>query len=107
MEAALAMAGGVADDIRPLAKDEAAFNLQYLFEQIIPDLLGLKGRSSMTSRVDRTDTPFLLGRALVFSGQFASLLPEAQAERYLSAAVMAMSSDNGVINISAVKAIKK
>ncbi|OCF34393.1 hypothetical protein I316_03907 [Kwoniella heveanensis BCC8398] len=102
LESALALIGGVSDDLRNvLDEDEAAarapsFDVQYLFDQVIPGLLG------------QSDTPFLQGRAFVFASQFASLLSDGLASQYLGAAVHVLESSEVPVpvKISAVKTIK-
>ncbi|GFZ49805.1 hypothetical protein JCM24511_07208 [Saitozyma sp. JCM 24511] len=102
LEAALALIGGVADDIRNILDEdvekgsEKSFDVQYLFDQVVPGLL------------NQTETPFLQGRAFVFASQFATLLPDALAGQYLAAAVQALESGDVKIpvKLSAVKTIK-
>lgn len=94
---------------------DKSFDVQYLFDQVIPGLLDQSGKAfSVSVKVVMTDdlssdTPFLQGRAFVFASQFASLLPEPLAVQYLAAAVSALASPNITVpvKISAVKTIKK
>ncbi len=103
LEAILAALGGVSDDVRNLLEDDEtahrppSIDIQYLFDNVIPGLLGA------------SDTPFLQGRAFVFASQFASLLSPQLSGQYLDAAVTALGSPDVPIpvKISAVKTIKK
>ncbi|WWC92624.1 uncharacterized protein L201_007583 [Kwoniella dendrophila CBS 6074] len=102
LESALSLVGGVSDDLRDILDDDEAdgkqpsFDVQFLFDQVIPGLLS------------QSDTPFLQGRAFVFASQFASLLSENLAGQYLGAAVHVLESRevSVPVKISAVKTIK-
>jgi hypothetical protein len=102
LEAALALLGGLSEDVRDLLEDEAdspehSIELASMFEQVIPSLL------------DQSATPFLQGRAFVFASQYAGILPESLSTQYLAAAVSAMGSGDVAIpvKISAVRTVKK
>ncbi|WVR07905.1 hypothetical protein IAU60_004948 [Kwoniella sp. DSM 27419] len=102
LESALALIGGISDDLRNILDDDEAaarqpsFDVQYLFDQVIPGLLG------------HSETPFLQGRAFVFASQFASLLSQHLTSQYLGAAVHVLDSSEVPVpvKISAVKTIK-
>ncbi|KAK1923454.1 armadillo-type protein [Papiliotrema laurentii] len=102
LEASLACLGAVGDDVRNLLEDDAdnhrpaSINVNYLFDEVIPNLL------------NSSETPFLQGRAFVFASQFASLLSPQLAGQYLSAAVSALEAPDVPVpvKISAVKTIK-
>ncbi|WOO82150.1 Importin-9 [Vanrija pseudolonga] len=102
LETILGLLGGISDDLRSLLEEDqeagrpATFDLPFLFNQVIPDLL------------QQTEAPFLQGRAFVFASQFAGLLPAALAQEYLSTAILALGSPTTSVpvKISAVKTIK-
>ncbi|WWC66093.1 uncharacterized protein I303_108715 [Kwoniella dejecticola CBS 10117] len=102
LESVLSLIGGVSDDLREIIAEEEAgggsptFDLQYLFDQVIPGLL------------QQSETPFLQGRAFVFASQFASHLSHSLAAQYLGAAVHVLDSRevSVPVKISAVKTIK-
>ena len=50
VQAALALTGGIAEDLVDL-KDGASFDLHYLFEHVIPDLVGQTGKPSRSCLV--------------------------------------------------------
>ncbi|ORY34633.1 armadillo-type protein [Naematelia encephala] len=105
LEAVLALLGGIADDIRNLLEENKAaqrpksFDVQYLFDNVIPGLLDRSGDA---------DTPFLQGRAFVFASQYSSLLPEPLKIKYLATAVSALESAeiSVPVKIQAVLTIK-
>jgi hypothetical protein len=129
LEGLLALIGGIADDVRGLVEEDAekgqtkSFDVQEVFDRVVPGLLDLTGESSIPVDVDRgdlacespvvidrvVDTPFLQGRAFVFASQFAALLPDALAGQFLGAAVHSLESPSVMITVklSAVKTIKK
>ncbi|ODN87698.1 hypothetical protein L198_06924 [Cryptococcus wingfieldii CBS 7118] len=102
LESVLALIGGIADDVRDMLEEDQeekrppAINIGFLFDNVIPGLLG------------QNETPFLQGRAFVFASQFSSMLNQQLAGQYLSAAVQVLeASDVSVpVKISAVKTIK-
>ncbi|WRT69867.1 uncharacterized protein IL334_006858 [Kwoniella shivajii] len=102
LESVLSLIGGVSDDLRNILEDDEgakrapSFDVQHLFDQVIPGLLS------------QTETPFLQGRAFVFASQFASLLSASLASQYLGAAVHVLNSSevSVPVKISAVKTIK-
>ncbi|WVO14952.1 hypothetical protein L204_102593 [Cryptococcus depauperatus] len=102
LESILAILGGVGDDIRNALDEDkergrpASFDVSYLFDQVVPGLLG------------QSDVPFLQGRAFVFASEFSSYLGEELASQYLSAAVAVLEAGNVSVpvKISAVKTIK-
>ena len=54
------------------------------------------------------DLPFLQGRALVFGGQFASILPPELASQYVAGAVSALQQSVAIpVRVSALQALKK
>ncbi|WVQ84827.1 hypothetical protein IAT38_006984 [Cryptococcus sp. DSM 104549] len=102
LESVLALLGGIADDVRNVLEGDAtahrppSFDVKFLFDHVIPDLLG------------QSDTPFLQGRAFVFASQYASSLSNEIAAQYLSAAVSVLGAAevSVPVKISVVKTIK-
>lgn len=120
MESALSLVGGVSDDLREILEEDEAggktptFDVQYLFDQVIPGLLQQAGEYGLVIPSDAklsrfAETPFLQGRAFVFASQFASSLSKPLAGQYLAAAVQVLNSQeiSVPVKISAVKTIKK
>ncbi|EAL18781.1 hypothetical protein CNBI0420 [Cryptococcus deneoformans B-3501A] len=102
LESVLAMLGGISDDIRNALEEDLekkrspTIDVSYLFDQVIPSLLG------------QSEAPFLQGRAFVFASQFSSFLPQTLVTQYLNAAVSVLESPevSVPVKISAVKTIK-
>ncbi|OWZ73050.1 hypothetical protein AYX14_01478 [Cryptococcus neoformans] len=102
LESVLAMLGGISDDIRNALEEDLGkkrsptIDVSYLFDQVIPGLLG------------QSEAPFLQGRAFVFASQFSSFLPQTLVTQYLNAAVSVLESPevSVPVKISAVKTIK-
>ncbi|KAJ3527044.1 hypothetical protein NM688_g8180 [Phlebia brevispora] len=102
LEAALASAGSVSEDLNDANSDEVAsgrppvFNVNNLFSNVMPNLLSL------------IDIPFLQGRAFVFASQFVEVLPAELAGQYIEAAVQVLEANAVTIPVkaSAIEATK-
>ncbi|WWD20442.1 hypothetical protein CI109_104918 [Kwoniella shandongensis] len=102
LESVLSLLGGISDDVRNVIEDDEgarrppSFDVQFLFDQVIPGLLS------------QSETPFLQGRAFVFASHYAALLSDSMAGQYLAAAVHALDSPDVTVpvKISAVKTVK-
>ncbi|CAO1633620.1 unnamed protein product [Parajaminaea phylloscopi] len=104
VEAALAILGGVGEEVRDIVATSAAektLDLEAVFQ------------SAVLPNVQSRSHPLLTGRAYIFASQFASALPAELATQFVAAAVQALESDSLgsseetlIIKLSAVRCIK-
>ncbi|GAA5946175.1 hypothetical protein JCM3765_000143 [Sporobolomyces pararoseus] len=101
LESALAVVGGISEDLIEHVQDRAEegkpskFNLERVFEGIV--------MNSLTA----SSVQFLQGRAFVFSSQYSEALPPQLAKQYIDAAIQVLdSAEAGIpVKVSAVRAL--
>ncbi|GAA5841531.1 hypothetical protein JCM3766R1_003978 [Sporobolomyces carnicolor] len=101
LESALAVVGGISEDLIEHVQDRAEegkpakFNLERVFEGVV--------MSSLTA----STVQFLQGRAFVFASQYAEALPQQLAKQYIDAAIQVLdSAEAGIpVKVSAVRAL--
>ncbi|BGP14490.1 hypothetical protein JCM10213v2_002439 [Rhodosporidiobolus nylandii] len=100
-EAALAVVGGISEDLIEHVQERAEegkapkFALERVFEGVV------------MTYVTASSLPFLQGRAFVFASQFAEALPQALTKQYIDAAIQVLdAAEAGVpVKVSAVRAL--
>lgn len=105
VEAALAVLGGVGEEVQEILGDSgasASLDLEGIFN------------SAVLPNVQRRVHPLLTGRAYIFASQFAATLPREMAQQFVNAAVQALEAEalgsaeeTLIIKLSAVRCIKK
>ncbi|RIA81823.1 armadillo-type protein [Glomus cerebriforme] len=95
-EACLKAIGYVSDDFLSMIQESKVnFDLSGLFEHVV------------FKHITATENPFLQGRAIVFSSQFATFLSEEFASRYVAATVEAIQRIESIpVKVSALRALQ-
>jgi hypothetical protein len=117
LEAMLALLGAIGDDIRGILEEDASIGLPptiqlaQLYSEVVADLMQ-DGRQSpdpfRPSLADFAEQPAIQGRAFIFAGSFAGVLPKPAVEAAFNATVQALRAgiQDVAVQFSAVKAIK-